>query len=349
MAALALFMGGTCFLYGRLALKGGASAAALAAMLFACLPSNAEGMLTSECSAAGLSEAITPTDIKGLLSSPLQPVAWVFPDMRRASPLSTAEDRALRPKDLFKECSDCPEMVVVPAGQFMMGSLLVEQGSEDDERPQHRVTFAEPFAVGRFAVTFAEWDACVAEGGCKRYRPGDQGWGRGRRPVINLWLEDARAYVAWLSEKTGRNYRLLSEAEREYVTRAGTTTPFWWGDTISTEQANYDGDFTYGCSRRKGEYRRKTVPVDSFAPNPWGLYQVHGNVYEWVEDCWNRNHIGAPSDGSAWITGDCARRVMRGGSWQFAPWHLRSAARGAVAIAADFRVVGMRVARSLRR
>ena len=106
---------------------------------------------------------------------------------------------------------------------------------------------------------------------------------------------------------------------------------------------------TYGCSRRKGEYRRKTVPVDSFAANPWGLYQVHGNVYEWVEDCWNRNHIGAPSDGSAWITGDCARRVMRGGSWQFAPWHLRSAARGAVAIAADFRVVGMRAGRSLRR
>ena len=131
-------------------------------------------------------------------------------------------------------------MVVVPAGEFLMGAPASEQSSDDDERPRHEVTFARPFAVGRFAVTFAEWDACVAEGGCKRYRPGDRGWGRGMRPVINLWWEDARAYVAWLSDKTGRSYRLLSEAEREYVARAGTTTPFWWGDTISSEQANYE-------------------------------------------------------------------------------------------------------------
>jgi formylglycine-generating enzyme required for sulfatase activity len=297
----------------------------------------------SECSSAALPEVAQPLDIR-LLDSPLQPVAGHFPPLRAPKPLSGAEERGLQPKDLFKECESCPEMVVVPAGEFIMGAPETEHSSDASERPQRRVGFANRFAVGRFAVTFAEWDACVAHGGCKNYRPSDRGWGRGRQPVINLWWEDARAYVAWISERTGRQYRLLSEAEREYVTRAGTTTPFWWGDSISTEQANYDGHFTYGCGR-KGAFRQRTVRVDSFDPNPWGLYQVHGNVYEWVEDCWNPAYDGAPTNGSAWVTGNCERRVMRGGSWQFAPWHLRSASRGAVATAADFRVVGFRVGR----
>lgn len=304
----------------------------------------------SNCSSTALLEIAQALDIstKALPGSPLQPVAGIFPSIRTARPLSAAEERALRPKDLFKECESCPEMVVVPAGEFTMGAPVTERSSDSDERPQHRVVFGNRFAVGRFAVTFAEWDACVAAGGCKNYRPGDRGWGRGRQPVINLWWEDARALVAWISERTGRQYRLLSEAEREYVTRAGTTTAFWWGDSISTEQANYDGDFTYGCGL-KGVFRQRTVPVDSFAPNAWGLYQVHGNVYEWVEDCWNSNYDGAPSDGSAWVTGNCARRVMRGGSWQFAPWHLRAASRGTVATAADFRKVGLRIGRALTR
>src|SRR5262245_22588978 len=196
-----------------------------------------------------------------------------------------------------------------------MGAPETEKGSDSDERPRRRVAFANQFAVGRFAVTFEEWDACVAQGGCKKYRPSDRSWGRGRQPVINVWWEDARAYVRWIAEKTLRPYRLLSEAEREYVTRAGTAPPFWWGGSISSEQANYGGDFKYGCGGR-GVYRQRTARVDSFVPNPWGLYQVHGNVYEWVQDCWNRNYEGAPSDGSAWLTGDCARRVMRGGSWR---------------------------------
>jgi formylglycine-generating enzyme required for sulfatase activity len=303
----------------------------------------------SECALSASSEMAQPLEVatRALPRSPLQPIAGTFPPMRIAKPLSAAEQGALQPRDLFKECEACPEMVVVPAGEFTMGAPETEKGSDSDERPRRRVAFATQFAVGRFAVTFDEWDGCVAQGGCKGYRPSDRSWGRGRQPVINLWWEDARAYVRWISERTLRPYRLLSEAEREYVTRAGTTTPFWWGDSISTEQANYDGDFKYGCGR-KGVYRQRTVRVDSFAPNPWGLYQVHGNVYEWVEDCWNRNYEGAPSDGSAWLTGDCARRVMRGGSWQFAPWHLRSAARGAVATAADFRIVGMRIARPLQ-
>jgi formylglycine-generating enzyme required for sulfatase activity len=161
-----------------------------------------------------------------------------------------------------------------------------------------------------------------------------------------VWWEDAKAYLRWLSDRTNRTYRLLSEAEREYVTRAGTTTPFWWGTAISSSQANYAGHFAFGAE--PGEYRGKTMPVDAFAPNPWGLYQVHGNVYEWVEDCWNPDYHGAPADGSAWTTGDCARRILRGGSWQFAPWHLRSAARGALASGLQFRIVGFRVARPLQ-
>jgi formylglycine-generating enzyme required for sulfatase activity len=327
------------------------AAALLLGLTIAASPALCETPFRDADCASGATSAMTqPLEVStsALPRSPLQPVAGIFPLMRTAKPLSAAEERALQPKDLFKECEACPEMVVVPAGEFTMGAPETESGSDADERPQHRVVFANRFAVGRFAVTFAEWDACVAAGGCKNYRPVDRGWGRGRQPVINLWWEDARAYVAWISEQTGRRYRLLSEAEREYITRAGTTTPFWWGASISTEQANYDGHFAYGCER-KGEFRQRTVPVDSFAANPWGLYQLHGNVYEWVEDCRNPTYDGAPADGSAWITGNCARRVMRGGSWQFAPWHLRSAARGTVATAADFRVVGVRMARPFPR
>jgi formylglycine-generating enzyme required for sulfatase activity len=273
---------------------------------------------------------------------------------RRARPLSLAEEQAVRPSDLFKECEVCPEMVVVPAGEFTMGAPESEESSEHNERPQHKVTFAKPFAVSRFAVTFDEWDACVADGGCKGYTPSDRGWGRGRRPVINLWWEDAKAYVTWLSVKTGKSYRLLSEAEREYVTRAGTSTPFWWGSSISSRQANYDGELTYlHAEEEKGEFRRQTVPVDAFRPNPWGLYQVHGNVFEWVEDCWQKNYDSAPADGSASKVADCSDHVMRGGSWNFPPWQLRAAHRGRVAAAAfasgGLVGVGLRAARTFNR
>jgi formylglycine-generating enzyme required for sulfatase activity len=170
-----------------------------------------------------------------LSDSPLRPINGAFSGVRLPKPLSRTEERALKLGDVFKECENCPELVAIPAGTFLMGAPVSEAFSADDERPQHRVTFARNFAVGRFAVTFDEWDVCVADGGC------------GRRPVINLWWSDARAYVAWLSDRTGKSYRLLTEAEREYVTRAGTTTPFWWGHSISPQQANYDGSFTYGC------------------------------------------------------------------------------------------------------
>jgi formylglycine-generating enzyme required for sulfatase activity len=226
----------------------------------------------------------------------------------------------------FKDCPDCPEMVVVPSGSFTMGSPESEPERLYGEGPEHKVTISEPFAVGRFAVTFAEWDACAHDGGCGGHEPSDQGWGRSNMPVINVSWNDAQAYVKWLSEKTGRRYRLLSEAEREYAARAGKKSPFWWGAYITPEQANYNGDYTYNGGA-KGVFRGKTTPVQSFDPNPWGLYQVHGNVWEWVEDCRHDNYDSAPSDGSAWTTGECRVRSLRGGSWNRRPQDLRAAFR----------------------
>jgi formylglycine-generating enzyme required for sulfatase activity len=270
----------------------------------------------------------------------------VVPPVVPSVPMSAADERSLKPKDVFKECDKCPEMVVVPAGSFTMGSLAGEEDHSSNEDPQHSVTISKPFAVGRFAVTFDEWDACVADGGCNGYKPDDKGWGRGRQPVINVSWDRAKAYVTWLSGKTGKTYRLLTEAEREYVTRAGTTTPFWWGAAISTSQANYDGNYTYG-SGSKGEYRAKTLPVDSFQPNPWGLYQVHGNVYDWVEDCYHYTYAGAPSDGSAWVSGDCSRRMLRGGSWNYNPGVIRAAYRDWNPTVTAVSSIGFRLARTL--
>lgn len=253
-----------------------------------------------------------------------------------------------RPGTTFKDCDDCPEMVVVPTGSFMMGSSASEPGRSKIESPRHRVTIPAPFAVGRFEVTFAEWDACMADGGCAGYQPSDNGWGRGRRPVINVSWDDAKTYEAWLSRKTGETYRLLSEAEWEYVARAGTETPFHTGDRISTDHANFDGNYTYNGSS-KGLYRKQTVPVGSFAANRFGLHDVHGNVWEWVEDCWNGSYESAPSDGSAWTTSDCTVRVLRGGSWVNDPWILRSANRNWDGTDYRYDDFGFRVARTLAR
>jgi formylglycine-generating enzyme required for sulfatase activity len=243
-------------------------------------------------------------------------------------------------------CPMCPEMVKAPVGTFTVGSPATEKERLSDKEVRVPVTIAQSFAVGQFAVTFDQWDACVAEGGCNGHKPEDQGWGRGNRPVVNVNWDDARTYAEWLSRKTGKTYRLLSEAEREYVTRAGTTTPFWWGSSITTEQANYDGNYTYGGGA-KGAFRQQTVPVDNFAANRWGLFNMHGNVWEWTEDCWNEGNQGNPGDGSARTTGNCSRRVVRGGSWKNNPQDLRSALRNWGAT--DFRSynIGFRLARTL--
>ena len=293
-----------------------------------------------------VAQSVQTIGTERLLQSPLavdEPIAE-----RLARPLSRNEELALRPMDQFKECELCPEMVVVPAGQFLMGAKEEEPGSTPDERPQHRVNFAQSFSVGRFPVTFDEWDACVAARGCS-YQPGDQGWGRGKLPVISILWDDAQEYVAWLSRATGRTYRLLSESEREYVARAGTTTAYWWGDSFDPTQANCAKDNREVTSARNNTAIEQTLPVRSFAPNPWGLYQVHGNVYDWVDDCWNDNYDGAPSDGSAWISENCSGHVLRGGAFSRKPHAARSAAR--IWFGSPNRTVYMsvRIARTLRR
>ncbi len=258
-----------------------------------------------------------------------------------------------------------PEMVVVPAGSFLMGTAQAEIDALREEftynfeweSPQHKVTIAKPFAVGRFPVTRGQFADYVEETGhalpdeadTDRYNRSFRNPGFAQddsHPAVCVSWDDAKSYAKWLSGKTGKNYRLLSEAEWEYACRAGTLTPFWWGPSISTEQANYDGNVTFGGGR-KGRFRKGTMPVESFKPNPWGLYQVHGNVAERCEDCWNEGYSGAPGDGSAFTVGNCELRLVRGGSWFSNPLDLRAACRGWCA--ADFRIefVGFRLARSL--
>jgi formylglycine-generating enzyme required for sulfatase activity len=241
-----------------------------------------------------------------------------------------------------------PEMVLIPAGSFLMGSSANEPERTNNEGPQHQVQ-VPAFELGNYEVTFEQWDACVTFGGCT-HRPGDRGWGRGTRPVINVSWDDAQEYVKWLSTRTGKHYRLPSEAEWEYAARAGTTTPFSTGNCITTTQANYDGNDDYaGCGAKTGFYLRQTQPVGSYPANRWGLYDMHGNAREWVQDCWHDSYIGAPQDGSAWldVCGTSGRRVLRGGSCFSYPQILRSAYRfGNVSVYRSM-LLGFRVARTL--
>ena len=242
----------------------------------------------------------------------------------------------------FRDCAACPQMVVIPAGEFTMGSPPAEQQAE----AQHRVTIAAPFAVSKFEITFDEWDACVGEGGCGEYRPDDEGFGRGNRPVINVSWVDAKAYVSWLSRKTGQRYRLLAESEWEYAARAGTATTFSFGNSILPSSANFDG--SPDGSGPSQVNRQTTMPVGSFPANAFGLHDMHGNVAEWVEDCWHPEYApSVPADGSAWLDGNCNGRVVRGGSWGDSPEELRSAARTGGYKEDQFDTTGIRIARSL--
>jgi formylglycine-generating enzyme required for sulfatase activity len=208
-------------------------------------------------------------------------------------------------------------MVISPAGSFKMGDL---QGvGEQDERPVRSVRIHRSFAVGRYEVTFGEYDRFAKA--ANRQFPVDQGWGRGRRPAIFVSWLDAVEYAKWLSAQTGRRYRLPTEAEWEYAARGGKETAYWWGKDWVKGNAN-----CRGCGT---QWESKTAPVGSFKPNPFGLYDTSGNVWEWVEECWHRNYSGAPADASAWIVGgDCVRRMIRGGSWVNPPTRLHASNRG---------------------
>ena len=246
---------------------------------------------------------------------------------------------AIAPGHVFRDCDECPEAVGVPSGSLRGDTITYS------------------LAVGVYEVTFDEWSACVRAGGCGGYRPDDEGWGRGSRPVINVSWEDAREYVLWLSRETGQEYRLLSESEWVYVARAGTETVRYWGETMQAQywgaerdpgQCRYANGYDRTAEAKHGrgyltdcsDGYAETVPVGMYEANAYGLHDVLGNVWEWTRDCWKDEHGGAVP-----ANGDCPLRVLRGGSWLTAPKHLHSALRGK--FSSDFRsyVIGFRVVR----
>ena len=276
-----------------------------------------------------------------LLLLPAQGAIGAGPDSaKKAAPGSEAASSP-PPGTILRDCEQCPDLVVIPAGAFRMGDL--SGGGDADERPVRTVTIPRAFAIARYETTFAEWDACAAAGAC-RQGVDDIGFGRGRQPAILVGWEDARAYAGWLSRRTGKPYRLPSEAEWEYAARAGSETRFPWGDEVGSGRANCDE-----CGSRWDDAR--TAPVGSFPANAFGAHDMVGNVYEWVADCGGAGYEGAPRDGSAHAAtgggGDCEWRMMRGGSWLSLPRASRPANR--VRNPAGFRDVhtGFRVARSL--
>lgn len=247
-----------------------------------------------------------------------------------AAPSATAKAGTV-----FRDCPECPEMIVLPPGIFIMGSAR----GDEKERPAHPVRVLKTFAVGKFEVTFDEWEACARDKACAGGLD-DHGWGRGRRPVINVDFTAAKKYAAWLAKKTGRAYRLPSEAEWEYAARAGATTDYPWGDAMEPGRAN--------CRDCETEWSAKgSAPVGSFPPNAFGLHDLNGNVWEWTEDCWNADHAGAPRDARPRLSGECAFRVVRGGSWYYFRKLARNSYRVKWVVEDKSYNVGFRVAREL--
>jgi formylglycine-generating enzyme required for sulfatase activity/uncharacterized membrane protein len=263
--------------------------------------------------------------------------------------LSQAKPQSGEP---FSDCEDaCPPLMPIPAGDFAMGSPPSEAQRFGNEL-QHPVNIARPFAMAVTSVTFQQWDACLEDGGCNAYKPSDEGWGRGKRPVINVSLSDARAYIQWLSNKTGHLYALPSEAQWEYAARAGTSTARWWGEAASRSQANYGPDDCPAQIRCGGfiagpDQWLNTAPVGSFAANDFGLFDMLGNVWQWTDDCWHSDYRNAPQDGSAWQERQCTQEVIRGGAWGNIPAFIRSASRAGYKVEGRTSNIGFRVVREL--
>lgn len=250
-----------------------------------------------------------------------------------ASTVASASGSKYGAGDSFSDCPTCPKMIALPAGTFMMGSESFEEGRAASEGPRHSVTLKRPFAIGATEVTFDQYDACVKALACAPVA--DQGWGRGSRPVINVTLDEAMKYVAWLSGTTGHHYFIPSEAEWEYAARAGTESPWNTGDAIISEDANFLSQF------------QKTVPVASYPPNGFGLHDMHGNVAEMVQDCLDTGYLGVPNDGSAALGTPCTTRIVRGGHFASAHAHVRSAVRLTVTPNSRDVGTGFRVTRAL--
>jgi len=289
--------------------------------------------------------AVEPPDERSVAGAAPEPVAGSEPVARTSwLPGATFFDR-------LASGGRGPEMVVIPAGRFYMGCVS-GMGCSDRERPIRDIAFSRMLAVAKYEVTFDDYDRFTQATG--RPPVEDGGWGRGRRPAVNVSWSDALDYAAWLSREAEADYRLLSEAEWEYTTRAGTMAQYHFGDS-AIDLCGYGNhaDATLpehvawrnrSCSDGVGS---ETAEVGRYRPNPWGLHDTHGNVWEWVEDCWNENYTNAPPGGEPWLAGDCARRVARGGSWGNQAAHLRAANRAG--LPADERAVnvGFRVARTL--
>jgi len=241
-----------------------------------------------------------------------------------------------KPGYVFKDCGVCPEMVVIPSGTFKMGSLK----GKKSERPVHTITIYQHLAAGRFEVTFEEWDACHREGGCSK-KVHDRDWGRQNRPVINVLYSDIQEYLTWIREKTSSFYRLPSEAEWEYAARAGTTTEYWWGNEMKKGYAN-----CRDCGTKWSGI--KSAPVGSFKPNPWGLYDLHGNLLEYVEDCWTKNHGTVPKNALPYLKSNCRSRVIKGGAWYYLPKASRSAYRTKNDTRVFSYLIGFRVFREIK-
>ena len=273
-----------------------------------------------------------------LQAEDLDEAAGVLSQIRDLNPeapgLADGEQRLAEARQTALERKYAGEMVSIPGGTFRMGDLSGD--GDDDELPVHTVTVPD-FRMGKYEVTFSQWDSCVADGGCGGYYPDDEGWGRGNRPVINVSWDDAQLFIDWLNDKTGGNFRLPTEAEWEYAAKAGSTTLYSWGNNIGHNLANCDG-----CGSRWDDDR--TAPVGSFSANAWGLHDMHGNVWEWVHDCWNDSYVGAPTDGSAWTQGGCGQRVARSAAWLNTLGGLRSANRSGDTRSGRFSGQGFRLA-----
>ena len=272
--------------------------------------------------------------VDGYSAGANRPILRVFGGLRADAPVA-----GYKPGQVLRDCDQCPEMVVIPAGRFVMGSAESEKDRDTDEGPQRQVEVRQPFAVGKFEVTFEEWDACFAAGGCT-WRPEDRGWGRGRQPVMNVGWQDAQAYAAWLSKKTGKHYRLLSEAEWEYVARAGSTSRYPWGDEPGANQANFDGSGSRWSNKQ-------TAPVGSFPANAFGVHDMIGNVWEWTDDCYQPNYEGASMDIRPRSSAVCGVRVVRGGLWNYSADFARVAFRSRLEPALRNNNLGFRLARTL--
>lgn len=285
----------------------------------------ADGVVGARTTAAvGYFQAATGTTVDGEIDEVL------------LSALQSTQNRpGLSPGDSIQDCDECPQLVVIPEGSFDMGS----NSEGESERPLTSVSIRQPIAIGVYEVTFDEWGTCILEGGCST-RPYSEGWGRGTRPVMNVSWEDTQQYLDWLSNKTGESYRLPSEAEWEYAARAGTSTDYFWGTDVGSYRANCDG-----CGSEWDN--EQTAPAGSFSPNNFGLYDVHGNVNEWVQDCWYDNHAGAPGNEAAREYSGCTDRVYKGGSWYSYAEFLRVSNRTPQAASEIRSWTGFRVVRDL--